>query len=76
MENGKKEFLEFIKVNNYILLTDYKDARTEVLIDYRCGHEPHWIRPINLKNVNRNGPRGCPKCGIEKMKEKIEKKTL
>ena len=44
-----------------ILKSEYKGNFVKVLIDFGCGHEPHWITPAKYKsNV------GCPKCSTSK----------
>jgi hypothetical protein len=61
LERAKKEFTKLVKKNNHILLSSYKGDKTKVLIDLKCGHEPHWITP----NVYKQGQR-CPICRNEK----------
>ncbi len=53
----KEKFLKLILKSNHKLLSEYINISTKILIDFNCGHEPHWIRPIDYKNGNR-----CPKC--------------
>ena len=60
LESSKKGYVNFCKLvkdNGHKLLSDYVDNKTKVLIDYNCGHEPHWISVGNYKNGA-----GCPKC--------------
>ena len=54
---SEKDFIIKLNKNNHILLSEYINESTKVLIDFNCGHEPHWIRPGNYKNGNR-----CPLC--------------
>ena len=46
-----------LKENNHKLLSEYVNTMTKVLIDFNCGHIPHWISPDNYKSGC-----GCPKC--------------
>ena len=56
-EQAKEDFMSLINKNRHKLLSEYVDASTKVLIDYNCGHEPHWITPNSYKKGVR-----CPKC--------------
>lgn len=40
-----------------ILLSDYVNGGTKILVDYCCGHEPKWIRPDAYKLGQ-----GCMEC--------------
>ena len=60
LESSKKGYVNFCKLvkdNGHKLLSDYMDNKTKVLIDFNCGHEPHWISVGNYKSGH-----GCPKC--------------
>ena len=46
-----------MKANNHKLLSEYINKSTKVLINFNCGHEPHWTTPDNYKKGKR-----CPKC--------------
>ena len=56
-EQAKEELFKMIEFNDHELLSDYKSTHKKVLIDFKCGHEPHWISPAHYKNG-----RSCPKC--------------
>ena len=56
-EQAKEDLLEMVKNNNHKLLSEYIDSTTKILIDFNCGHEPHWVKPSLYKSGNR-----CPKC--------------
>ncbi len=56
-DQAKENFIDSINSNNYKLLSDYVNSATKVLIDFNCGHEPHWINPYHYKNGHR-----CPLC--------------
>jgi hypothetical protein len=56
-DKAKEEFFSALYSSNHILLSDYKNTNIKVLIDFKCGHEPHWITPGHYKSG-----RGCPKC--------------
>ena len=53
----KFNFVKLVSKNNHILLSEYINANTKVLIDFNCGHNPHWITPNGYKNG-----KGCPLC--------------
>ena len=57
LEQAKEDFLDILKTNNHKILSEYVNRDTKVLIDFDCGHEPHWIRPHTYKKGIR-----CPKC--------------
>ena len=50
-------FKDLIETNGHILLSEYVKNSEKVLIDFNCGHEPHWITP----NMYKQG-HGCPLC--------------
>lgn len=52
-----KKFALLVKKNNHILLSPYERDEAKLLIDFKCGHDPHWITPHNYKQGNR-----CPNC--------------
>ena len=56
-KQGYVSLCELLNKNNHILLSEYITGSTKVLIDFNCGHEPHWIRPSDYKQGTR-----CPKC--------------
>lgn len=56
-KQSKEDFLKLIESNNHVSLTKYENIRTKVLIDFKCGHKPHWMNPNDYKNGNR-----CPRC--------------
>lgn len=58
---SKQKFEKLILKNNHILLTEYIKGHNKVLVDFKCGHEPHWITPRNYTNGY-----GCPKCATSK----------
>ena len=53
----KENFLNLLEQNNHVLKSEYINTKTKILIDFNCGHKPHWIKPHNYKNGKR-----CPKC--------------
>lgn len=57
---GEESLLETIFNNGHELVSEYINSETKVLIDFKCGHNPHWIDPYHYKNGH-----GCPKCGTE-----------
>ena len=56
-EQVRENYLNIIKYNSHKLLSEYSDTETKILIDFNCGHEPHWVSPNNYKNGTK-----CPKC--------------
>ena len=50
-------FMELLHENGHELLSDYVNSTTKVLINFNCGHDPHWISPASYKSGI-----GCPKC--------------
>ena len=56
-EQAKEDLVRLVKEKGHKLLSEYINNAEKVLIDFNCGHEPHWIRPCDYKNG-----RGCPKC--------------
>jgi hypothetical protein len=69
-EQAEEDFRQKVEKNGHIQLTSYKKAIEKVLIDFQCGHEPHWITPNMYKEGN-----GCPECGTLNMVEKRTKKS-
>lgn len=41
----------------YKILSEYTGSKDKILIDFNCGHEPHWIIPNSLQKGH-----GCPFC--------------
>ena len=65
-EQAEEDFFDKLHVNGHILKSEYKGNFVKVLIDFGCGHEPHWITPAHYKsNV------GCPKCSTSKGEKAI-----
>ena len=60
-KQAKEDFMDKLKVNGHILKSDYNGNFTKVLIDFRCGHKPHWIAPAHYKCGV-----GCPACSTSK----------
>jgi hypothetical protein len=58
-KRAKDEFISLVSANGHLLLSDYIDAKSKVLIDYKCCHAPHWLTPNNYKKEKGSG---CPKC--------------
>jgi hypothetical protein len=68
--HSRKDLINLIKKNGHELLSEYFDAKSKILIDFKCGHDPHEITPDNYKYGQ-----GCPECGIIKKSEKQSKKA-
>lgn len=56
-EQAKDKLIKLVKENGHELLSEYKSTHEKVLIDFKCGHKPHWISPSKYKTG-----RWCPKC--------------
>ena len=56
-KQAEEEFIALLTKNNHELLSNYVNSTTKVLINFNCGHVPHWISPGSYKSGNR-----CPKC--------------
>ena len=65
VKKGLDKLADKLECNNHSLLSEYKADLKETLIDFKCGHEPHWIKPNSYKNN-----RGCPKCSLIRAKGK------
>lgn len=67
-EQSSEKLIEETIKNGHTLLTEYTKNKDKVLIDFNCGHKPHWITP----NDYRNG-RGCPVCrrALSKGEERV-----
>jgi hypothetical protein len=56
-EQAKEELISLIDNNGHLLLSEYINNKTKILIDYKCGHKPHSIIPSSYKRGQ-----GCPRC--------------
>ncbi|RKJ35482.1 hypothetical protein D7X33_38405, partial [Butyricicoccus sp. 1XD8-22] len=65
---AKENLINLVKENDHILLSEYVNAYTKVLIDFKCGHDPRWISPPKYK-----AGRGCWICSESKGEKKIRK---
>jgi hypothetical protein len=70
IKKGLDILADILMNNNHEILSEYKENHDKVLIDFKCGHQPNWIKPSNYKNG-----RGCPECGIINRAEKRSKQT-
>lgn len=61
VEGGRLRFYENLERNNHNALTDYISAKDKVLVDFNCGHNPHWVTPNDYNNGCR-----CPRCSVSK----------
>lgn len=57
-EQAEEDLKTLVLTNGHELLSKYVSSKEKVLIDFKCGHVPHWITPHNYKT----GQAGCPKC--------------
>lgn len=59
---GRQSTYDYCKERDFKILSPYINAdKDKMLIDFNCGHKPHWIIPHNLKQNC-----GCPICNISK----------
>lgn len=58
---ARKDFEEEIVTNGHIMLSEYIDAKSKILIDYNCGHPPTYIEANSYKQGHR-----CAKCYTDK----------
>lgn len=74
-ERVKEHLILLVESNEHELLSDYTKAHNKILIDFKCGHEPHWTIANNYKNGN-----GCPACkeskGEKRVRNWLKKKKL
>lgn len=57
IKNNLDGLVNKLSENGHELLSEYVSSQDKALIDFKCGHDPHWIIPNAYKNGN-----GCPKC--------------
>ena len=58
---SRQDTYDYCKSKGYNILSPYSGVHDKILIDFNCGHNPHWIRPNDLKN-----DQGCPVCSESK----------
>ncbi len=58
---SRQNTYNYCKENGYEVLSPYIGNNTKILIDFNCEHDPHWIKPNDLKNNQ-----GCPVCNESK----------
>ncbi|MBJ8189715.1 hypothetical protein BWGOE4_56040 [Bacillus mycoides] len=54
---AEAELRKLMKENGHELLSEYINTDTKALIDFKCGHDPHWMQPSSYKQGQR-----CPIC--------------
>ena len=74
LEEAKEDVLKMVKANGHKLLSDYINAREKILIDFKCGHEPHWITSTGYKKGQ--GCSGCADIKRAKTRHKNGKNRL
>lgn len=62
MLRSRINFENEVKKNGHTLLTTYIDAKKKVLIDFNCGHKPHYLNPNSYLKGTR-----CPICCNKKI---------
>ncbi|MBS4894063.1 MAG: hypothetical protein KHZ90_09870 [Veillonella parvula] len=63
---GRRSTYGYCKEKGYKILSPYIGALDKMLIDFNCGHNPHWIIPSVLKNGI-----SCPVCNESKGEKTI-----
>ena len=70
-ERSKKSYVEFINLlekNGHELVSCYYGNQKLVTIDFKCGHQPHSLRPHDYKLGG-----GCRECFKIKQSERVKK---
>ncbi|PGZ98803.1 hypothetical protein COE51_10815 [Bacillus pseudomycoides] len=61
-EQAKEDLLSLLESNKHKWVKgEYTNSKTKILIDFKCGHKPHWVTPANYKKGY-----GCPSCSESK----------
>ena len=60
-EKGRKNTYKYCASKGYKILSPYVKDTEKLLIDFNCGHRPHWIKSGNLKQGY-----SCPICDESK----------
>lgn len=72
---GRRSTYGYCKEKGYKILSPYIGALDKILIDFNCGHNPHWIIPSVLKNGI-----SCPVCneskGEKTIREYLEERDI
>lgn len=63
---SRKDTYDYCISKGYEVLSPYIKDGEKILIDFNCGHEPHWIRPSSLKQNH-----SCPVCNESKGEKAI-----
>lgn len=58
---SRKNTYDYCKEKGYKILSSYLEAMEKILINFNCGHKPHWITPAMLKQSQ-----SCPICSESK----------
>lgn len=67
---SRQNTYDYCKEKGYKILSSYIGNDSKILIDFNCGHDPHWIRSSDLKQDKK-----CPVCD-ESKGERIIRKHL
>lgn len=57
VKSGLDNFSDLLMEKRHHVVSEYVGAKNKILIDFQCGHKPHWISPDKYKKG-----KGCPKC--------------
>ncbi|MBT2736220.1 hypothetical protein [Bacillus sp. ISL-7] len=66
VKGGIDCFIDRLNELGHEILNEYVNSQTKVLVDFKCGHDPHWLKP----NHYTRGI-GCPKCRAEYLSDKF-----
>ncbi|XZH99782.1 hypothetical protein ACSXEK_16380 (plasmid) [Clostridium perfringens] len=72
---GRQSTYDYCEEKGYKILNPYISTRDKILVDFNCGHDPHWIKPPVLKSGV-----GCPICnqskGEKSIRQYLEKNNI
>ena len=57
VDYGQESFKKALGERGHEVLSAYVSTNNKILIDFKCGHEPHWMTPQMYKQGQN-----CPRC--------------
>jgi hypothetical protein len=57
LKKSLDKLIDLIIENEHVILSEYETNSKKILIDFKCGHNPHWMAPHRYKQGQ-----SCPKC--------------
>ncbi|MDM0587719.1 hypothetical protein QTH25_13160 [Clostridium perfringens] len=64
--DARQDTYYYCKEKGYKILSSYISGKEKILVDFNCGHDPHWTSPSRLKQNQ-----GCPVCNASKGEKEI-----